>query len=69
MYDFERDFSYFICKEVFVRKVPYIPPIQVVNKVRPIGNIIRRAGYISLEQRANVAIIIPCCGSKTYITN
>ena len=41
MYDFERDFSYFIRKEVFVRKDPYITPVQVVNKVRPLGNNIR----------------------------
>ena len=44
MYDFKRDFSYFIRKEVFVRKVPDISPIQVVNKIRPIGNNIRGTG-------------------------
>lgn len=49
MYNFKRNFSYFICKEVFVRKVPNIPPIQVVNKVRPVGKNIRYAGDISLE--------------------
>ena len=47
MYDFKRDFSYFIRKEVFVRKVPDISPIQVVNKIRPIVNNIRGTGDIS----------------------
>jgi hypothetical protein len=69
MHDFEREFSYFIRKEVFVRKVPDISPIQVVNKIRPIGNNIWGTGDISLEYRVNVMIIISHCGSETHITN
>jgi len=49
MYHFESDFSYFIRKEVFVRKGPNNPPIQVISKVRPIGNNVRDACDISLE--------------------
>ena len=49
MHDFEREFSYFIRKEVFVRKVPDISPIQVVNKIRPIGNNIRGTVDIAVE--------------------
>ncbi len=52
MYNFERNFSYFIRKEVFVRKVPYIPPIQVVNKIRPIRNLICITRRQSRRQRS-----------------
>ena len=49
MYDFEWHFSYFIRKEVFLRKVPDISQIQVVNKIRPIGNNIRGTVDIAVE--------------------